>query len=386
MARTSSLILAFSLTIALVGCNGSQTDAVAPKSDEQVSSAGATDSAQRDTTASTEDGQSDSPSPVATERSATTAPPADTGPATLRDLAARLIEPDSIGGWRVSESAALELEKLGPTATEELWALLSDKSPETRRGAAFYLLGQFNPNRPEQVDAFLSLLKDQDSLVRSIALQAVQQMREPDLVSSQAILAESLDPSLTADPNQRAAIARVLQRLKTKAAESAPALSKAVGNDPDAKVRGAALVALTNVAPVEEVVATAQKALADSDPTVRVVDAARLRQLGWPSAPAAATLAKALADDDERVRTASAEALVRLGVDAVPALIEQVDAESTPARQLAIACLSRIGPPAKDALPALEKRQQDEDETVRKLATLAIGKIKQGEPTATDQK
>jgi|GEM_PF-1844151 len=382
MARFTSLILVLSLS--LMGCNRSQTDAVAP---ERNSSATTEQPAQEAAAQSNDAASNATPSSTpATAKPASTSAQAEDRPATLRALAARLIEPDSVGGWRISESAALELEKLGPSATQELWTLLGDKSPETRRGAAFYLLGQFNPNRPEQVNAFLTLLKDQDSLVRSIALQAVQQMREPDLVSSQALLAESLDPTLTADPNQRAAIARVLQRLKTRAAESAPRLSQAVANDPDAKVRGAALVALSNVAPAEEVVTTARKALADSDPAVRLVAAARLRQLGKQSAPAAEALADALADDDERVRTAAADTLVRLGTEAVPSLIKQVDAESTAARQLAIACLSRIGPPAKDALPALEKRQQDEDETVRKLATVAIGKIKQGQPTATDQK
>jgi HEAT repeat protein len=379
MTRNRSLLLAISFAFALAGCNRSQPEVAAPQPSDQPPPAA-------DSTTAPEPAPSDEKPDARdiNEPSAATTPSANEGPATLRDLAARLIESDSLGGWRISESAALELEKLGPTATDELWALLGDKSAETRRGAAFYLLGQFNPNRPEQVEAFLALLQDPDSLVRGIALEAAQQMREPDLAASQALLTQSLDPSLTADPNRRAAIARVLQRLKSKAAESAPALSNAVANDPDAKVRGAALVALSNVAPADEVVATAQKALADSDPAVRIVAAARLRQLGKPAAPAAAALAKALSDSDERVRSAAAEALVRLGADAVPALIDAVDAESTAARQLAVACLSRIGPPAKDALPSLEKRKQDPDETVRKLAAVAIGKITQGQPAPSD--
>lgn len=355
------------LLIAVVGCRSEKPVAEKPATDEASTSDAAQAEPLQDEQPSAKADASPPPAPATTKE---IDPMAD-----LRTLAVRLIERDPTGGWRVSEQAALELEKRGPDAASELWPLLEDESAETRRGAAFYLLGRFNPNRPEQVDAYLRRLADEDDLVRSIALQATQQMRPADVAASQAQLTTILDPKHEPDAHQRTAVIRLLQRLKSEAAESAAALSKSAESDPDAKVRAAALVAIAQVAPSADTAEAAQKALGDTDPAVRLVAAVRLRQLGKEAATAADSLASALSDADERVRSAAAEALVKIGGESVPALIAQLKAEEVHARQLAVACLSRLAADASSALPGLKERLKDDDVTVRKLAELAIARI-----------
>ncbi len=377
MVRINSLIVV--LLLALGGCRSE------PPAAESNSPADPAEAPTSEPSPPSDEGQPPTAPPTSTSSaSEQQAKPTEPPPDDIRTLAVRLIEPDPAGGWRIGEQAALELEKRGGNAEDELWPLLDDKSPEVRRGTAFFLLGEFNPNAPEQVDAFLRRLQDEEPLVRGIAVQAVQQMRQADVAASQALLTEVLSPEREPSADQRIAVIRVLQRLKSQAADSAGSLSKTAHSDPEAKVRAAALVALAQVAPAAEVVPAAQKSLSDDDASVRLVAAARLRQLGKEAAPAADSLSEALNDTDERVRTAAAEALVRLGPAAVPALVKQLEAPSAATRQLAVACLSRLGPAAKEALPALKKCLEDKDETVRKLAQIAIAKIdaSQGQPPA----
>jgi HEAT repeat protein len=167
----------------------------------------------------------------------------------------------------------------------------------------------------------------------------------------------------------------LLQGLKTDAAPAADELLNAVKNDPEPQVRGASLVALSHVAPADKVVAAASEALADKDAGVRLVAAARLRQLGKEAAPAAGALAETLADDDQRVREGAADALIRIGSPAVAAVGKMLDSPQVHARQLALACAVRLAPASAELLPAIKKRLKDEDETVRKLAELAVAKL-----------
>src|SRR5947208_3186441 len=83
--------------------------------------------------------QEAAPKPV-TPLAPVTPPAAVSSP--LRDWLARYLPPDGSGSPQ--EKAALELEKLAPTAAE-LLPLLADKQVEIRRGAAYYLLSEFNP-------------------------------------------------------------------------------------------------------------------------------------------------------------------------------------------------------------------------------------------------
>jgi hypothetical protein len=329
------------------------------------------------------------PAPIGTKndppldvRSTLQPPAASTAEATsstsssmLRSLASRLIDSDGRGGWRINEASATELEKLGPDGVGQLWPLLKDGDVNVRRGAAFYLLSEFDPNVTDQVASLTALLGDQDRTVRNIGLSAVKQMRPSDQVAALPRLAAMLRPDHEDKADNRAAIARLCGGLRTNAAEALPALEYAATGDPDAKVRSAALAAIGQVALPDRAAMPLAKGLADGEASVRLVAAARLRQLGPAAAPAVSELAAALADSSSDVADAAAEALIRVGGDATDALVKQLTTSSVPARKLALACLAKIGPSAKSAASAIEKCKQDSDPQVRQLADAALRRI-----------
>src|SRR5262245_23400032 len=110
------------------------------------------------------------PPQAATVPAATKTPPSASAG---RELVARYLDSDGQGGWRVNEKAATDLEKLSPSEVAELWPRLKDPKVEVRRGAAVFLLNQFDPSNREHVAAFAALLDDGDRLVRARALDAV---------------------------------------------------------------------------------------------------------------------------------------------------------------------------------------------------------------------
>jgi len=305
--------------------------------------------------------------------------PASPAPASakspVRDVAARLIESDGQGGWRTNEKAATELEKLGSEGIAQLWPLLTDSSADVRRGAAFQLLGEFNPANRDQVAAMSALLDDADRTVRGFALSTVRQMEATDQAAAVPRLAKMLDPAREEKATSRAAVARLLGGLRQSAAGGLPTLIATAADDPEASVRAASLMAISQVAPPEHAVALLAKGLSDKEPSPRVVAAARLRQLGPAAAPAAKDLAAALADSEARVAEAAAEALINIGQPAVEALAGQLTSSNINARKLALACLAKIGPPAKSAASAIEKCKQDPDSQVRQLAEAALRRI-----------
>jgi hypothetical protein len=304
------------------------------------------------------------------------APPASaSAKSPVRDLAARLIESDGQGGWRRNEKAATELEKLGSEGIAQLWPLLTDSSVDVRRGAAFQLLGEFNPANRDQVAAMSALLDDSDRTVRGIGLSAVKQMEPADQTVAVPRLAKMLDPAREEKAANRAAIARLLGTLKQGGAAGLPTLIATSAGDPDASVRAASLMAISQVAAPELAVALLAKGLADKETSPRIVAAARLRQLGPAAALAAKELAAALADSEARVAEAAAEALINIGEPAVEALVGQLSSDNVSSRKLALACLAKIGPPAKSAASAIEKCNQDPDSQVRQLAEAALRRI-----------
>lgn len=293
----------------------------------------------------------------------------------LRSLAARLVEKGPQGNWRISEAAALELEKRedGP---EELAALLCDSQTEVRRGTAFYLLAKFDPADEKQVAGYSELLEDSEPFLRSLGLQAVRKMYRADQISAVPRLAGMLSPKQETSPENRAALARLLGNLKQEAAPALEGLVAAAAEDESPNVRGACLVAISQIAPAEEALPAYRAGLADKEPSVRLVAAARLRQAGKAAAPAKRELAEALEDADPAVREAAAEALVLIGKEAVSAISKHLDSKLPPTRQLSIACLGKIGKDAKSALPLVEKRLTDEDPDVRKVAEAVMNLLK----------
>jgi HEAT repeat protein len=365
------------LATSFVGCGGSKPDANPPKTapampPETGSSAPET-SAKQKSPATSEAAGSPSIPPKIKQGPAEPPPRVDDE---IRSLAARLVEKSPDGAWRINEAAALEMEKLGDQAQLELVNLLGDAKTGARRGAAFYLLAKFNSQDAKQVAGYSKLLDDPEPFLRNLGFQAVRRMQKSDQSAAVPRLAKLLDARQEAIADNRAALARLLGSLKEDAAPALEALEAGAKDDESPKVRGAYLVAVSQIASPSDALPALRQGLADPDAAVRLVAAARLRQLSKdaPSAaaPAAADLAQALEDSDSRVREAAAEALAILGEPAVEPLGKYVDSKRPATRQLAIACLGKIGPAAKSALPLVEKHLADEDVEVQKVAQAVV--------------
>jgi len=319
------------------------------------------------------------PAPIAKTPSEPPAKPSGSAPPSgnsrLHELTAQLLESDGQGGWHKNEKAATELEKLSSEEIGQLWPLLKDPQPAVRRGAAVFLLGVFDPKDSNQVNAFAALLDDSDRMVRARALDAVRQCSEAEQVGMLPRLSALLDAAREDRPENRVTISRLCGSLKAAAADALPALQAAAAADQDAKVRSAALAAIVQIAEPQAAVAPLQKGLADKDSAVRLVAAARLRQLGLAAAPAAKDLAAALADDKTDVAEAAAQALIRIGAPAVEPVAGQLASKSAPARKLALLCLARIGPAAKSTVGQIQKLKQDPDPQVRQVAEAALKQL-----------
>jgi HEAT repeat protein len=294
--------------------------------------------------------------------------------ASLRNLVASYVVSDGQGGLRPAEGPATELEKLNPRP-DDLLPLMRDASAPVRRGAAFYLLGRFDPAQADQVASFSKLLDDEDQTLRGFGLSAVKQMQPKDQIAAVPRLSAMLTAMRETKPENRAAIARFIGGLKREASSAAEALATTAANDSDAKVRAAGLAALVQVASPAECLAPLANGLGDQDAAVRLVAAAKLQSFGKSAEPAAKQLAGALADADSRVREKAAEALIGIGAPAVEVVVPQLSSPNVEAKKLALACLAKIGPAAKAALPAIAKCQSDADPVVQKLAEAALKRI-----------
>jgi hypothetical protein len=212
-------------------------------------------------------------------------------------------------------------------------------------------------------------------MVRARALDAVRLSSRDDQVPLVPRLAAMLDPSREDRADNRIAVARLCGALRSGAAKALPALESSAGSDPDTNVRSATLVAIAQIAEPQQAATILAKSLRDREPPVRLVAAARLRQLGPVAAPAAKELATALADSNAGVAEAAAEALIRIGPPAVEPLAGQLAASNIEARKLALACLAKLGPAAKPAAGQIEKLKQDLDPQVRQLAEAALKRL-----------
>src|SRR4029079_700699 len=102
----------------------------------------------------------------------------------LRALVAKYLESDGRGGWRKNEQPATELEKLSAEETAQIWPLLKDQDVVVRRGAAVFLLTQFDEANSQQVEAFTALLGDSDPMVRARGLDAARQFLLADKIAA----------------------------------------------------------------------------------------------------------------------------------------------------------------------------------------------------------
>jgi HEAT repeat protein len=174
-----------------------------------------------------------------------------------------------------------------------------------------------------------------------------------------------------ASPVDRAAHAAALG-LRDRLPPGAPAdLERAARDDPDGRVRAAALGALARAGGRRRAVTVWRAALTDSDPAVRRRAAELSPTLDAPARP----LLVLLADDDVTVIEASAWALGELGstsvrAGAVAALSAVAGGHDDPlAREAAVAALGALGDPA--GLTAVLAACRDKP-AVRRRALLAL--------------
>jgi len=170
---------------------------------------------------------------------------------------------------------------------------------------------------------------------------------------------------------ERAADAAALGMRARLPAGAAADLERVASDDPDARVRAAALGALARAAGRRRATAVWRVALADGDRAVRRRAADLAPGLGAPARP----LLALLGDDDVTVIEASAWALGELGAaaaraGAVPALVAVARTHHDPlAREAAVAALGALGDPA--GLPAVLAACGDKP-AVRRRAVLAL--------------
>jgi HEAT repeat protein len=358
----------------LIGCKPAAPPVVAPSNGSGLNSTPKSETTQPDKSPPAIQPVTTKLPTVESPKSLNTSPPEKDS---LRDLAARLVEPAEGAGWRISDSAALELERLGPDAPAKLLPLLADPLLEVRRGAAFHLLSSFDPAVPAQVTAFKQLLEDKDPTVRNIGFQAVKQLPPAEIATASPQLIALLDPAHETKPENRAAVARLAGNLGQRGAPFATSLEKAAAGDNDDRVRAAATFAYCQVAsPPESAVPLLKQVLKDKKPAVRLVAAGRLRTLALKAEAATSDLGTALSDEDESVRIAASEALARIGPPAVSTLRTALESKNANAKKLALACFSALGPAAKEALPTIEKAQQDPDKDVSDAAKVLVERLK----------
>jgi HEAT repeat protein len=170
---------------------------------------------------------------------------------------------------------------------------------------------------------------------------------------------------------ERAADAAALG-LRDRLPAGAPAdLERAARDDPDARVRAAALGALARAGGRQRATAAWRVAVADTEPAVRRRAADLAPGLGAPARP----LLTLLGDADVTVIEASAWALGELGAaavraGAVPALAVVAETHGDPlAREAAVAALGALAAPA--GLPAILAACRDKP-AVRRRAVLAL--------------
>lgn len=121
-----------------------------------------------------------------------------------------------------------------------------------------------------------------------------------------------------------------------------------------------------------------KKALSASEPSVRRSAAQALRNLGVHAQDALPELKKALSDSDREVGFLAAKALGNLGVlarDIIPDLKKALSHSDGSIRARAAHALERLGGQAKYAVPELKKALSDSDREVRLWAVQALGNL-----------
>lgn len=280
--------------------------------------------------------------------------------------------------------ATQALSQIGKPAIPELIQILQSNQPRVRWGAAS-ALGNIRDSQPNIViPALVSLLKDPDSRVRSLAAESlattIWQKSNSTMPSTAKQVIPQLRVALT-DPEKNVRVAAAITLVKidpTEATDVVPQLREALA-DSTVSVRKKAALALGKLGiEAKDAVPELRTALKDPKVSVRTSAADALGKIGVEAADAAPELRETLKDPKVSARTAAADALVKIGVDAKDAIVELRDALKDPeaeVRSKAAEALGRIGADAEDTIPDLLVVLKDSEEEVRSKAAEALGRI-----------
>lgn len=266
----------------------------------------------------------------------------------------------------------------GGRSSQEWIRSLGDSSVATRVTAADALgrILRIQPKSPDVVRALIRALGDTDDQVRRAAASALtaEGVRAEGAITG---LHEALHDSAHAE--MRYAAALVLGRLGSSAGRgTVEALAESI-EDPDPRVRAAAMEALGKMglesAPTVDAV---QARTRDADPEVRLKAFETLLRIRDPDTAAVNVLRTGLSDSVSSVRSGVAHLLAGLRERAAPAtpeLIERLGDPEPSVRLAAALALGTIGQAACGALSALRAARNDSDPRVREQVRVAIARI-----------
>lgn len=279
----------------------------------------------------------------------------------------------------VERRAASEaIDELGQAGLPFVVAGLREGTPARKRGAAVYLIGRVSPRNHEAAAALTEALDADDEELRHAALQAVEKLSDPQLVSalpSLLSLAESSDESAA----YRSRAIRAITKLGP-AAESATNRLIEVARDEQTplKVRQACFFGLVKIAPNDIAEKFFRRELKkNAVPELRRLAAQWLADVA-SSNEALNGLIAGLNDPVKAVRLEAVDGLVEIGKPSVSPLIEALESSDVQTRRYATLAIGKLGRLAAEAAPAIESRLNDPDEQVRELAEVILNRLGAG--------
>ena len=283
-------------------------------------------------------------------------------------------EEKNSGVWNHAEEAlwAIGPGRPQPTLKESKSSLAElvelSKAPDVYvRTYATFTLGYYKPIADQKVivQALASAAKDQDGLVRWIALRGLARLG-PIAQDAVPVLIETLKDE---DKAMRSQATIVLARIGPNALEAVPALLYQLHHDKDYSLYYYAAIALGRIGPA---ILPLLEPEIKTDP-FRVLDV--LEHMG----PGGASLViEALRSPDEKVKKKAIKIVGWLGSPAAPAVPLLTDALKDQNKDISIAAansLGHLGPLARPAVPALTAALKQKDWLTQCTAATALGEI-----------
>jgi len=277
---------------------------------------------------------------------------------------------------RVAASDALRARRETVLASVSDW--LRFGALHQRQGLMLFLTGQAQ-QFPEQVSIAVGLgLQDEDSKVRSIAIQLIRQLLPEQAAARQTVLLEKMaDASETI--SNRVSVIRLLSVLPG----DRPMIETRVGqlaadNNQVSEVQRSALQTYVRLAPREPAIPLLIKVLETSknDDVCRTA-AVLVGKYGSKSEAAVATLGVHLESSHDDLRDAAAQALARIGRPSIDVLGAALGSENLATRQIAIYTLGIIGPSSRAYLEKISSMITADDEDTNAIAREALSRILQ---------